>query len=131
MHLGAGTSLPGAGGSVVAGAGDTDGAFSLLLSHAPAGDCAPLHVHDQESESFLVLAGQYRVQCGDRAFEAGVHDFVYLPRGVPHAWQVLGDTPGSKLILAVPGGIEHFFHDLIANISAEELSHRHGVRFVN
>ncbi|MHB1519682.1 MAG: cupin domain-containing protein [Acidimicrobiales bacterium] len=129
-HVGDGKPAPGAGGSVVAGAGDTDSAFSLLLSHAPAGDGAPLHVHDNESESFLVLAGHYQVRCGERIFEAGVQDFVHLPRGVPHAWQVLGDTAGSKLILAVPGGIEDFFDDLAANTSMEELTHRHGVRFL-
>ncbi len=51
LHAGTGLELPGAGGSVLAGAAQTDGAFSLLLSHAPAGDGGPLHVHDKESES--------------------------------------------------------------------------------
>ncbi|MHB8452892.1 MAG: cupin domain-containing protein [Mycobacteriales bacterium] len=77
-----------------------------------------------------MLAGRYRILCGERIFEAGAQDFVHLPRGVPHAWQVLGDTAGSKLILAVPGGIEDFFEDLAANTSMEELTHRHGVRFL-
>ena len=41
-------------------------------------------------------------------FEAGEHDFVFLPAGVPHAWRVVSETPGTKLILAVHGGIESF-----------------------
>ena len=129
-HAGDGRLLPGAGGSVLAGSGDTDGAFSLLLSHAPAGDGAPLHTHTQESESFFVLAGRYRIECGDEVFEAGEHDFVYLPAGVPHAWRVVGEAPGTKLILAVPGGLESFFDDLVAGVSIDELTHRHGVQFL-
>lgn len=129
-HAGDGPLLPGAGGSVLAGAAETDGAFSLLLSHAPAGDGAPLHTHARESESFFVLAGTYQVECGDETFQAGAHDFVYLPAGVPHAWWVVSETPGTKLILAVPGGIESFFEDLVAGVSTDELTHRHGVDFL-
>lgn len=70
-----------------------------------------------ESESFFVLAGTYRIQCGDETFDAGVHDFVYLPRGVPHAWRVVSDMAGGKLILAVPGGIEEIFDDLVTGVS--------------
>ena len=115
---------------MLAAAAATGGAFSLLLSHAPAGDGAPLHVHRDESESFFVLAATYRVCCGDEVFEAGVHDFVYLPAGVPHSWQVVGDGEGRKLILAVPGGIEDFFDDLATGVGLEELTHRHGVQFL-
>jgi quercetin dioxygenase-like cupin family protein len=131
VHAGAGVALPGAGGSVLAGAAQTDGAFSLLLSQAPAGDGAPLHVHDQESESFFVLAGQYRIQCGDEVFEAAERDFVYLPRGIPHAWQVVSANAGTKLILTVPGGIEDFFDELADGASLEDLTHHHGVRFLS
>jgi len=131
VHAGDGQAAPGAGGSVLATAAATDGTFSLLLSHAAAGDGAPLHVHRHESESFFVLAGTYRIQCGDETFDAGVHDFVYLPRGVPHAWRVVSDMAGRKLILAVPGGIEDLFDDLVTGVSPDELTHRHGVQFLD
>jgi len=131
VHAGDGQAAPGAGGSVLATAAATDGAFSLLLSHAPPGDGAPLHVHRDESESFFVLAGTYRIWCGDDTFEAGVQDFVYLPRGVPHAWRVVSEMAGRKLILAVPGGIEDFFDDMVTGVSPDELTHRHGVQFLD
>lgn len=130
VHADAGTPAPGAGGRILAGATETGGDFSLLLSHASAGDEAPLHVHDHESESFFVLAGRYRIRCGDESFEAGEHDFVYLPRGISHAWQVVSPDAATKLILAVPGGIEGFFYDLVDGVSPDELAHRHGVRFL-
>lgn len=128
-RAGEGPLLPGAGGSVLAGAVDTDGSFSLLLSHAPAGDAVPLHTHALESESFFVLAGTYQIDCGNETFEAGEQHFVHLPAGVPHAWRVVSETQGTKLILAVPGGIEAFFDDLVAGMSVDELTHRHGVQF--
>jgi len=130
VHSGDGRPLPGAGGSILAGAAETGGAFSLLVSRAPAGDGAPLHLHENESEAFFVLAGLYQVQCGADRFEAGEHDFVYLPRGVPHAWQVAGEEAGCKLILAVPGGVERFFADLAVDTDLDSLAHRHGVRFL-
>ena len=116
---------------MLATAAATDGAFSLLLSHAPPGDGAPLHVHRDESESFFVRAGTYRIWFGDDTFEAGVQDFVYLPRGVPHAWRVVSEMAGRKLILAVPGGIEAFFEDMVTGVSPDELTHRHGVQFLD
>lgn len=130
VHAADGQAAPGAGGSVLATAAATDGAFSVLLSHAPPGDGAPLHVHSEESESFFVLAGIYRIWCGDDTFEATTHDFVYLPRGVAHAWQVVSKMAGRKLIFAVPGGIEDFFDDMVTGASPEELTHRHGVQFL-
>lgn len=78
----------------------------------------------------LLLTGTYQVECGDETFQAGAHDFVYLPVGVPHAWWVVSETPGTKLILAVPGGIESFFEGLVAGVSIDELTHRHGVDFL-
>lgn len=129
VREGAGRPAPGIGGEVLASAHQTDGEFSLLLSHAPAGDGAPLHTHDHESESFFILAGCYAIRCGDEQWEATAGDFVYLPRRIPHAWNVVGPESGRKLVLALPGGIEDFFDDLAAGVTIDELTHRHGVHF--
>jgi mannose-6-phosphate isomerase-like protein (cupin superfamily) len=126
-----GQPVPGAGGTLLAGADETERAFSLLLAHSPAGDRVPAHVHERVDESFFVLTGTYRIQCGDQMLQAGPHDFVYLPHGVPHSYEVL-TGPASKLILAVPGGLEAFFDDLVGGeATAEQLLHRHGVRFLD
>ena len=62
VSAGGGEPVPGAGGSLLASAADTGGAFSLLLSRAPTGDYVPRHVHDTVDEAFYVLDGQYRIQ---------------------------------------------------------------------
>lgn len=129
VPAGSGRVLPAAGGRLLASASDTHGAYSLLLSHAPTGDQVPLHVHKEVDEAFFVLAGRYRITCGDDTWQAKAHDFVYLPRNVPHAYEVT-EGPAAKLILAAPGGIERLFEDLDAGVSPDELTHRHGVRFI-
>lgn len=127
---GDGEELRAAGGELLIGAGQTAGRFTVVHSTAPAGDSVPLHVHHQSDECFYVLAGHYRVMCGSDTFDAGPGSVVYLPRGVPHAYQ-LGDEPGRKLIVAVPAGLEEFFRDMDSDdIDLDELQHRHAITFL-
>lgn len=130
VTVGNGRPVPGAGGSLLASAAETGGAFSLLLSNAAAGDHVPLHVHDTVDEAFYLLGGQYRVRCGEQTWSAAAGDFVFLPRGIPHSYDVV-DGPARKLIFAVPGGIENFFEDLLDGVDLATISHRHGVRFLD
>lgn len=130
VQPGDGRPLPAAGGKLLVGGAETAGGFSVVHSRAPAGDQVPLHVHHQIDECFYVLAGQYSVTCGAETFDAGLGALVYLPRGVPHAYQ-LGDEPGCKLIIGVPAGLEEFFHAMDrADVDLDELQHRHGVTFL-
>jgi len=115
---------------LLASAAETGGAFSLLLSNAPAGDHVPLHVHDTVDEAFYLLDGQYRVHCGEQTWSAAAGDFVFLPRRIPHSYDVV-DGPARKLILAVPGGIENFFEDLLSGVDPATINHLHGVRFLD
>ncbi len=127
---GDGDKLHAAGGELLVGALQTAGRLSVVHSTAPAGDTVPLHVHHQADECFYVLAGHYRVICGSQTFDAGTGSFVYLPRGVPHAYR-LGDEPGRKLIVAVPAGLEDFFRDMDrADVDLDELQHRHAITFL-
>jgi mannose-6-phosphate isomerase-like protein (cupin superfamily) len=130
VAAGTGTQVPGVGGELLASQSDTGGAFSLLVSHAPTGDQVPLHVHEEVDEAFFILNGQYRITCGEQTWHAGTHDFVFLPRGLPQAYEVVHGL-ASKLILVAPGGIESFFKDLAAGASPVALTHRHGVRFLH
>jgi mannose-6-phosphate isomerase-like protein (cupin superfamily) len=89
----------------------TNGAFGLVESLIVPGFSPPMHVHHREDESFYVLEGTVRMQCGDRTFEATAGAFVFLPRGVPHSFVVEGDTPARMLTLMTPGGGEAFFQE--------------------
>jgi hypothetical protein len=50
--------------------------------------------------------------------------------GVPHSYDVVRG-PARKLIIAVPGGIEDFFDDLVNGVDPATITHRHGVRFLH
>jgi len=102
---------PGAGvtsDDVKATHASTGGALTLIESHTTGG--APLHVHSHDDECFYVLDGTITVRCGDQRFEAGPRAFVFLPRGIPHEWDVVGTGVATVLIIAVPAGLDAFLH---------------------
>jgi quercetin dioxygenase-like cupin family protein len=96
--------------TIKATAETTGGHLCLIETNAPAGHGPPLHVHHDEHEAFYVLAGTLEVQCGDERYRAGAGAFVFLPRGIPHTFRVVGG-PARMLTLATPGGLEAFFRE--------------------
>ena len=94
-----------------ADAATTGGRYGLIESIIPPGFSPPLHIHHREDESFYVLEGHLRLQCGDDTYEAQAGSFIFLPRDVPHSFLVEGDTPARMLTIETPGGGERFFVD--------------------
>jgi hypothetical protein len=39
------------------------------------------------------------------------------PRGMPHAFQNIGDTPGRLLVVTTPSGLERFFEQSAAQLT--------------
>jgi len=72
----------------------------------------PLHFHAREDETVYVLEGEFRWKLGGEQSVTGQGSFVFIPRGLPHTWQVLGDRPGRMLITFFPAGMEGFFDRL-------------------
>src|SRR2546427_410397 len=83
------------GTEVKASRSSTGGCLTLIESHTRGG--APMHVHSRDDECFYVLDGAIAVQCGDERFEAGPRSFVFLPHGIPHAWDVSGEGAATLL----------------------------------
>jgi mannose-6-phosphate isomerase-like protein (cupin superfamily) len=132
-RLGPGEGVPGFGADTKASRGSTGGSLAVIESNTRGG--APMHVHHQEDESFYVVKGSITVQCGDQAFEAGPGAFVFLPHGIPHAWDVTGNGFATVLIITVPGGIEEFlreYHEAGAasNEIKDQIAARHGIEWV-
>lgn len=74
-----------------------EGAPEIIDVTIRPGGSPPLHVHSQLDDSFLLLEGTLAVRCGDERFIARQGAYVYLPRGVPHTFRVLGVTPARFL----------------------------------
>jgi mannose-6-phosphate isomerase-like protein (cupin superfamily) len=95
-----------------AGADDTAGSFTLLEQHMPAGFAPPRHVHLDEEEVFAVFEGRLRVTCGAQEWLVGPGDTVFLPRGVAHGFEVVGDEPARIWHLTAPAKFERFVAEI-------------------
>lgn len=86
---------------------DTNGQFSAFDLFIPPQVAAVPHMHNNSSESFLVLEGELILQRGEEIITATPGTLVYIPKGELHAWRNLQDTPARVLAVAVPSGIEN------------------------
>ena len=85
----------------------TGGAFSLADNLARRGNASPVHVHDRDDETFLVLDGELRVSAGEDDYTAGPGTVAFLPRRLRHAYVVTSAT-ARFLVLHAPAGFEQF-----------------------
>jgi len=97
---------------VKAAASQTGGAFGLIEQLAPVGAGSPYHVHRAEEETFYILDGELEFFSEGRRFVGGPGAYVFLPRGIPHGFQVVGASTARFLILTTPGGFEGFVTEM-------------------
>lgn len=126
--LRAGESASGCASGVKASVASTGGGFTLIQSHTAGG--APWHVHSREDEYFYVLEGEITVWCGKEEFHAGPGAFVFLPRGVPHAWDVKSGK-ATLLIMTVPAMLDEFLQEFHCAKSDERnaVAQKYGLTF--
>ena len=79
-------------------------AFMEVL--VPRGGGPPPHVHPGTDEAYFLLAGDIEVLDPGGPFAVGTGDFVLVPRGVPHAYRVVGDADVRLLFLLSPVGVD-------------------------
>jgi mannose-6-phosphate isomerase-like protein (cupin superfamily) len=87
----------------------TGGSFSLLENEVAPKAGPALHRHADEDEMYVVLEGTFRFKLGERIEPAPQGSFVFIPRGTPHCFQNVGDTPGRFLVMFTPAGMERYF----------------------
>jgi mannose-6-phosphate isomerase-like protein (cupin superfamily) len=87
----------------------TNGSMTVVeLLVAPKSGPA-LHSHLREDELWYVLDGDFRFKAGDHLLRASTGGMAFGPRGTPHCFQNIGETPGRLLIVTTPSGLERFF----------------------
>jgi len=74
--------------------------FALRKFRMEPGGGMPLHTNTVEHEQY-VLRGQARVVIGDDVLEVQKDDVVFIPGGVPHSYEALGDGP-FEFLCVVP-----------------------------
>jgi quercetin dioxygenase-like cupin family protein len=93
---------------VILDAGATDDRLAMLRSSMRGGAASPVHVHDREDETVLLLEGAGIVWAGDRRWELKSGDTAFLPRGVPHTYLFTSETV-DMITVCNPAGMEEFF----------------------
>lgn len=96
----------------LASAAETAGAFDMSLVTQPAGSATPLHVHTREAEAFYLLDGNLTYRAGEQTYRLSAGSFIYLPRGIPHAFRVTGTGPARFLALVVPGALMALYDEV-------------------
>jgi mannose-6-phosphate isomerase-like protein (cupin superfamily) len=89
----------------------TGGRFAQLVATDPLGTAAPLHLHEEATETFYVVEGKIRVFVGDDEMELGPGGFALVPPGVTHSYLVCSEQAEFSVTI-VPGGTEGFFAEL-------------------
>lgn len=91
---------------------DTGGRYALAKVVIPKGvGEPPPHTHTREDESYYILEGEFAFRIGGETVEAGPGDYVWLPRGVEHGFELKTER-AKALITMTPAGLEHFFKRL-------------------
>jgi quercetin dioxygenase-like cupin family protein len=102
-----------AGGALtfIARGQQTEGAATVFESTAAPGEGPPYHLHVREDEILYVLEGRLRVKLDATMDDAPAGSIIFIPKGVPHAWQNSGDEQARFLVVFSPAapGMEEFF----------------------
>jgi quercetin dioxygenase-like cupin family protein len=77
-------------------------AYSVVeWAAAPGAPGTPPHLHRVTDEAFYVLEGTFGFRVGEHALEAPAGTFVFVPKGLEHAfWN--GGTTEARLLSTVP-----------------------------
>ncbi len=99
--------------------GRSTGVYSAVEWLSEAGiPGTPLHIHWETDESFYVLEGTFAFQAGERTFEGSAGTYVFVPKGIEHAYWNAGKTPAKMLITISPAGFERYFEELAEGLAA-------------
>jgi quercetin dioxygenase-like cupin family protein len=99
----------------------TAGTLTAFESAPAPGEGPPLHVHPEVDEVIYFLDGLFRLKIEDVVRNAPSGSFACIPKGVPHAWQNIGNEPGRLLVMFLPAaaGMEQFFEQLATDVAGE------------
>ena len=102
--------IPGALFHFLASGQQTNGLFSLIYIEVHKGNEPPAHIHHREDESYYILEGSIRFWIGEEIIDAKAGDFIHLPKGIPHKFELQSDYV-KELMWMTPSGLEKWFWD--------------------
>ena len=100
--------------TVKAATRQTNGSLTVLELVIGPKKGPALHTHLREDELWYVIEGDFRFKAGEAMLQASTGGMAFGPRGTPHAFQNIGETPGRLLVITTPSGLERFFEEFAA-----------------
>lgn len=88
---------------------DTGGVFCLLVDQPPAGWSLPAHRHRNEAETIHVIEGEFEMDVDGQRSRVRAGQTIRVPRGVVHSGGNISASPGRRIVMFSPGGMERFF----------------------
>lgn len=85
----------------------SDGVLTAMEFVGPRGFGPPLHSHQREDELFYVVEGEVRFTAGDADSVQVAGGVAWLPRGLPHQFQILSET-ARVFQVTTPAQFEEF-----------------------
>jgi mannose-6-phosphate isomerase-like protein (cupin superfamily) len=122
LKPGQGRSLPAPAGRVtfkVRGK-EAGGTMTVFEAEVPPGTGPRLHVHEHSDECIYVLSGDVQIRLGHELRDAPAGSFAFIPRGVHHRYQNVGQTNSRIIAMFTPAGIEDFFESFAKNRSVDD-----------
>lgn len=97
---------------------ETSGEMAVIEMVLPEGAEPPLHLHENEDETFYVLEGEmaFNIDGKDRLAQPG--EAVYAPRKVPHSFKILSKQ-ATFITVITPGKLWNYFIEFSAPATGE------------
>jgi quercetin dioxygenase-like cupin family protein len=86
----------------------TGNAWCLLEIFSPAGRATPLHRHEREDETLVVLEGALDVTVDGRHHRLLPGESIVLPRGTAHTFRNPTADTARYLVICTPAGFDGF-----------------------
>ena len=102
--------IPGAVFHFLTMAHETEKRHSLMKITVQRGAEPPMHTHSNEDESYYILKGSIRYTIGKDVLTVNEGEYVYLPNGVRHKFEILSEI-AEVLMWLSPAGLEQWFWD--------------------
>lgn len=78
--------------------------LSIVEQWAPFGDSPPLHIHDSQDETFVVLSGRLRIHQNGQDLFLDAGQRALAPKGLAHSYRV--ESPEGAHFLAITVGAD-------------------------
>lgn len=91
---------------------DTNNQIVEWVDNVAPGVGIPPHIHTKEDEIFRVVKGEVEITVKNKSTILKAGDIAFAPKGIAHAWKVVGTEKAKMITSAFPAGIEFMFQEL-------------------